>query len=141
MEASEVTQEEYEKSLELSSRVLTEYVLYRNVIIEKLKKIDKTNSEADIHNLIVPMRSKLSKEHFHNDLFTNNAWLLDDRYMSYSTILSDKHMGEILENITIDADSNDDKKEKRPDIAIIFSNDPTEAKKVDVVVVELKNWA
>ncbi|RZK68656.1 MAG: hypothetical protein EOO85_23860 [Pedobacter sp.] len=47
-------------------------------------------------------------------------------------------MGEILENITIDADSNDDKKEKRPDIAIIFSNDPTEAKKVDVVIVELK---
>lgn len=138
LEASEVTQEVYEKSLELSSRVLTEYVLYRNVIIEKLKKIDKTSSEADIHNLIVPMRSKLSKEHFHNDLFTNNAWLLDDKYMSYSTILSDKHMGEVLDNITIDADSNDDKKEKRPDIAIIFSNDPTEARKVDVVIVELK---
>jgi hypothetical protein len=81
LEASEITDEVYQKSLELSSRVLTEYVLYRNVIIEKLKKIDKTSSEADIHNLIVPMRSKLSKENFHSDLFTNNAWLLDDKYI------------------------------------------------------------
>lgn len=107
-----------DQSLELSARVLTQYVLYRNVVIEKLKKIDKSNSEADIHKLIIPMRTKLAKDTFHNDLFTNNAWLLDDKYMSYSTILSDRHMGEVLENITVEGD--EDKKEKRPDIAIIF---------------------
>jgi len=137
LEASDITDEVYERSLELSSRVLTEYVLYRNIIIDKLKKVDKTSSEADIHNLIVPMRSKLSKDTFHNDLFTNNAWLLDDKYMSYTTILSDKDMGEVLDNIVIESDTKE-KIDKRPDLAIIFSNDPTEAKKVDVVIVELK---
>jgi hypothetical protein len=137
LEASNVTDDVYEKSLELSSRVLTEYVLYRNVIIEKLKKIDKNNSEADIHNLIVPQRSKFSKDSFHNDLFTNNAWLLDDKYMSYTTILSEKDMGEVLSNLALDTEQKE-KNDKRPDLAIIFSNDPTEAKKVDVVIVELK---
>ncbi|MEO7214953.1 ATP-binding protein [Mucilaginibacter sp.] len=137
LEASDITDEVYQKSLELSSRVLTEYVLYRNVIIEKLKKVDKNNSEADIHNLIVPQRSKLSKDTFHNDLFTNNAWLLDDKYMSYTTILSEKDMGEVLDTLTLDSEDKE-KNIKRPDIAIIFSNDPTEGKKVDVVIVELK---
>ncbi|HTN20754.1 MAG TPA: ATP-binding protein [Pelobium sp.] len=137
LEASDVTDEVYQKSLELSSRVLTEYVLYRNIIIEKLKKVDKNNSESDIHNLIVPQRSTLSKDTFHNDLFTNNAWLLDDKYMSYTTILSEKDMGEVLDNLTLDSEEKE-RNDKRPDLAIIFSNDPTEAKKVDVVIVELK---
>ncbi len=137
LDAAEITDEVYEKSLALSSRVLTEYVLYRNVIIEKLRKTDKKSSEADIHNLIVPMRSKLSNENFHNDLFTNNAWLLDDKYMSYTTILSDKDMGEVLDNIIIESEISE-KSSRRPDLAIIFSNDPTEEKKVDVVIVELK---
>ena len=112
-------------------------MLYRNIIIEKLKKVDKNNSESDIHNLIVPQRSTLSKDTFHNDLFTNNAWLLDDKYMSYTTILSEKDMGEVLDNLTLDSEEKE-RNDKRPDLAIIFSNDPTEAKKVDVVIVELK---
>lgn len=137
LEASTLTNEQYEKSLEISSRVLTEYVLYRNLIINKLKQVDKKSSESDIHSIIIPMRKSFSKDNFHNDLFTNNAWLLDDKYMSYSTILSDLKMTELLRNLSIDDEgtSND---ESRPDIAIVFSNDPNTAQKVDVVIVELK---
>ena len=135
LEATLLTEEEYQKSLELSSRALTEYVLYRQIIIEKLKKIDKKNSEADIHNLIVPMGNKLSKSNFMNDLYSNNAWLLDDKYMTYNTILSDKVMTEVVKAIT-DEDASTDTSE--PDLTLIFSNDPEKNRKVDVVIVELK---
>lgn len=137
LEAQNLTDEQYEKSLDMSSRVLTEYVLYRNLIIGKLKKIDITSSEADIHNIIIPMRKTFVKNNFHNDLYTNNAWLLDDKYMSYTTILSDTDMDELIKNITSN-DEQANKNEKRPDIAIIFSGDPNTNSKVDVVIIELK---
>ncbi|ABG58768.1 ATP-binding protein [Cytophaga hutchinsonii] len=126
----------YEKSLELSSRALTEYILYRQIIINKLKLIDKKSSEPDIHNLIIPMRKKLYKSNFMSDLYSNNAWLLDDKYMTYNTILSDKIMSDVIKEITKDETVETDTTE--PDIALIFSNDPNTSEKVDVVIVELK---
>ncbi|MGH7990588.1 MAG: ATP-binding protein, partial [Limisphaerales bacterium] len=44
----------YEKSLELSSRTLTEYILYREKIIRKMRAMTPDNSEEEIHELIVP---------------------------------------------------------------------------------------
>ena len=70
-----------------------------------------------------------------NELYTNNAWVLDDKYMSYSTILSDREIGELISYIT----KNDIKDDSlRPDIAIVFSDDPKANTKVDVVIIELK---
>lgn len=135
LEAVTLTDEKYEKSLELSSRALTEYILYRQFVINKLKEIDKNNSEADIHNLIVPMGKTLHKPDFMNDLYSNNAWLLDDKYMTYKTILSDKVMTEVVKKITED-DAPVDNSE--PDLTLIFSNNPETTEKVDVVVVEIK---
>jgi hypothetical protein len=139
LDTDSLSEEQYQKSLTISSRVLTEYILYRNVIINKLKKIDHNNSEDDIHNIIIPMRKTFAKSNFVNDLYTNNAWLLDDKYMSYSTILSDTKMDKLIENISLE-DETVEKDGKRPDIAIVFSNDPeTEnSPKIDVVIVELK---
>lgn len=135
LEANSMDNDTYEKALELSSRALTEYVLYRQLTIEKIKKLDKNNSEADIHNLIVPMGSTLHKSTFMQDLYSNNAWLLDDKYMTYKTILSDKVMKEVIEKITEDDALSDN---SEPDITLIFSNDPEKTEKVDVVLVELK---
>ena len=137
LDAESLTEEQYQKSLEISSRLLTEYILYRNIIINKLKEIDPNSSEADIHNIIVPMRKTFAKTNFINDLYTNNAWLLDDKYMSYTTIFSDKDMDELIKNISSD-DEKVEKDKKQPDIAIVFSNDPNKTSKVDVVIVELK---
>ena len=137
LEATSLTDEQYQKSLVISSRILTEYILYRNLIINKLKQVDKYSSESDIHNIIIPMRKSFSKDNFHNDLFTNNAWLLDDKYMSYTTILSDLKMTDLLVELAIDEDDNK-KDGSRPDIAIVFSNNPETNEKVDVVIIELK---
>lgn len=135
LNASSLTEVQYEKSLEISSRLLTEYVLYRNIIIHKLKGIDHNNKEKEIHNIIVPMKRTLSKSKFIDELYTNNAWVLDDKYMSYSTIFSDKDIGDLISHITKD-DVKDDS--LRPDIAIVFSGEPSSNTKVDVVIVELK---
>lgn len=138
LDSNSLSDEQFMKSLELSSRILTEYILYRNIIIDKLKTINKNNSEADIHKIIVPVRKTLKKDSFIHDIYNNNAWLLDDKYMSYTTILSDKELQKLLSEIVIDGESvkEDD---TRPDIAMAFSADPNDPKsKLDVVIVELK---
>lgn len=134
--ANSLSDEQYKEALELSSRALTEYILFRQITIEKLKKIDKFNCEADIHNLICPKYQKFDKENLLDDIYRNNAWLLDDKYMTYNTVLSDKDMLNVVSIIT--EGEYVEKDEGQPDIALIFSNNPNENKLVDVVIVELK---
>ena len=137
LEASSMTDEDYDKSLEMSSRALTEYILFRQLTIEKLKESTDKNSEAELHKLFAPMgkEGRLEKENAPEDLYRNNAWLLDDKYMTYETILSDRKMGELVQVITEGEEISDD---NRPDIALIFSNNPDDNKPFDVVIVELK---
>jgi hypothetical protein len=126
----------FEKSLELSSRTLTEYVLYREKIIAKMREMTEENSEADIHNLIVPRWEQFKEADFINGLYSNNAWLLDDKFMTFRTILSEQRMDTLIDEITLKDEVTVDN--GRPDIAMIFSADPSVATAVDVVVVEIK---
>lgn len=136
LEATNLDNEKYEKSIEISSRLLMEYILYRTLIIKKLKQMDGKNSESDIHNTIVPMKKILKKGNLEEQFFFNNAWLLDDRFMNFSSILSDVEMTKLAEELMIDGESLQN--EKRPDLTIVFSSDIKANDKVDVVVVELK---
>lgn len=139
LEADTLNEHQYQKSIELSSRVLMEYVLYRNLIIQKIKSMDFENSEGDIHDAIVPRRKTFKHDSFTNDLFNNNAWLLDDKYMSYQTILSDRELEKVIKEIALEGEDIDSN-EGRPDITIIFSNDLDGSQKLDVVIVELKKY-
>jgi len=136
LDAATLSDEQFCKSLELSSRALTEYILFRQFTIEKLKKVSAKDDEAIIHNLIVPKYEELVKADLVGDIYRNNAWVLDDKYMTYETILSDKKMSELVDIITEGEDYEKD--DGKPDIALIFSNDPKGEKPVDVVIVELK---
>ena len=42
----------------------------------------------------------MKKKDFVNDLYRNNSWLLDDKYMTYETVLSDREMSELVSFIT-----------------------------------------
>ena len=137
LEAQELNDQQYQDALEISSRLLMEYILYRNFTIERLKKIDHKSSESDIHSIIVPQGSTYKQDGFIEDLFANNAWLLDDKYMSYATILSEARMDELMAEIALPGE-NIEEDAKRPDVAIVFSSDPDKDKSVDVVIVELK---
>jgi Skp family chaperone for outer membrane proteins len=84
LEATKLTDTQYELSLNFSSRILTEYVLYRTKIIQKLKDMSTNNNEHEIHDLIVPRKQVLYGNTKINDIFLNNAWVLDDKYMGTS---------------------------------------------------------
>lgn len=137
LEAEFLTDEQFEKSLEISSKALTEYILFRQLTINELKNTSHLNTEADLHKLFASMRKdgKFDKEATLNDLFRNNSWLLDDKYMTYETVLSDRDFNELISFIT---EEETDKDENRADIALVFSNNPNGEKPFDVVLVELK---
>jgi hypothetical protein len=136
LDANSLSDEQYEKSIELSARALTEYILFRQITIENLKKTTDKNSEAEIHKIFATMSLQFDKDNSINDLYRNNAWLLDDKYMTYETVLSNKELGELIKYIT--ADENTSRDDDRPDIALVFSNNPNDSKNFDIVIVELK---
>ncbi|MDR3256303.1 MAG: ATP-binding protein [Endomicrobium sp.] len=139
LEATQLDDEQYKESMELSSRALTEYILFRQIIINRLKEINRGDSESTIHNLIVPMKEQFKSGTLQNDLYRNNVWVLDDKYMTYDTVLSDEEMSDVI-NVITDGEK-DEKDDGRPDIALIFSDNPNDEqsdKKVNVVIVELK---
>jgi hypothetical protein len=140
LEATTLDEKKYDKALELSSRSLTEYVLYREKIIDRVKNITKENSEEELHNLILPKGTVLRDNTDLSNIYQNNLWLLDDKYMTYNTAMSNKSMKDIISEITQKV--SNEKDTTAPDIAIIFSDNPKDDKnediKVDVVIVELK---
>ena len=102
-----------------------------------MKALDKKNLEADLHNLIAPKGSEFKEGELYKDLYRNNVWVLDDKFMSYCTVLSEAEMSKVIDVITDGEvyDSDND----RPDITLFFSADPTKDNRMlDVVVVELK---
>ena len=137
LEADGLTNEEYDKALDVSSRTLAQYIVYREKIISKVEQLTSKNSEADLHNLILPKRSVLQNSDM-DSIYNNNLWLLDNKYMTYTTAMSERTMGEVLDEIAQNANTIQDN--GRPDIAIIFSSDPNKEDNnpVDVVIIELK---
>ena len=137
LEAEYLDGEKYEKAMDLSSRSLAEYILYREKIISKLETITNKDSEATIHNLISPKRSILKNNQNVTAIYNNNLWLLDNKYMTYTTAMSERTMQEVVEEITQGVEHGSDS--NRPDLAIIFSDNPEDLScKVDVVIIELK---
>lgn len=136
LQCEKLDESTYEKSIELSSRTLTEYILYRDKIIRRMREMTEDNSEAEIHNLIVPRYQEYQQDSIVSDVYKNNAWLLDDKFMGFQTILSDSKMDKVIAAIRLDEESTGE--DGRPDIAMIFSGDPDSEQSVDVVVVEIK---
>lgn len=138
LDAHHLTDEQFEKSLEISSRALTEYILFRQITIDKLKNSTSKDSEADLHSLIASKgkEGRFEKNNLINDIYKNNSWLLDDKFMTYEITLSDREMSELVQHLVEGEEISKDI--DRPDFAFIFSNNPNEDKPFDVVIVELK---
>jgi len=136
LQCENLSETAYKKSLELSSRTLTEYILYREKIIARMKAMTTDNAEAEIHNLIIPRFKEFTQGDMSSEIYQNNVWLLDDKFMTFRTILSDKSMDAVINAIRLDNENVGD--DGRPDIAMIFSANPNDEAPVDVVVVEIK---
>jgi hypothetical protein len=134
--ATALTEEEFERSVEYSGRALATYIIYRQKIIERMRSLTKDNLEQDFHNLISFRRKTYSSENLEQDLYLNNIWILDDKFMTYEHTLSEIKMNEVLKILNPEDNTADN---DRPDISIFFSEDPTDENKMfDVVIVELK---
>src|SRR5690606_40422570 len=114
-----------------------EYIVYREKIIGRMKEMTADNAESEIHNLIVPRFKEFSQDAMPSEIYQNNAWLLDDKFMVFRTILSEKSMDTVINAIRLDEEKIGDT--GRPDIAMIFSADPNDDVPVDVVVVDRKS--
>ena len=135
--AKELNDEQFNKSLDLSARALTEYILFRQNVIKRMKGLGKNNKEEELHNLIAPKYAEFHGQNVVTDMYRNNVWVLDDKFMSYSTVLSEAEMSRVIDVLTEGEVRNKDN--DRPDITLFFSGDPNDvSEKVDVVVVELK---
>lgn len=138
LEATNLDEKEYEKSLEISSRTLAQYILFRQCVINKLKKLNPIDKEEKLHNILIPKGNIFNSGTFIDNIYQNNVWVIDDKFMTYSTILSEEEMSKVITYIT-DGDTSDND-DDRPDITILLNGNPNdkEDSKLDVVVVELK---
>lgn len=135
--ATSLSEEQYQKSIEYSSRSLALYIIYRQKLIEKLATIDHGTLETDLHSLISKRYQKFEGTDMEKDIYLNNLWVIDDKFMSYDYTLSEKNITEVIR--VLDPNYEGDAKSDRPDIAIFFSSDPEmEDNKFDIVIVELK---
>jgi hypothetical protein len=120
---------------------LANYIGYRQTIIDMLVEIDKktakdmrTFKEEDIHNLFMPIGST-------NDTlfsYANNAWIFDDKFMSYNYVASDTTIAKIVNDV-IGKDKSeipDNHKNQRPDLVMFYSNPENENK--DILLIEFK---
>jgi hypothetical protein len=134
--AKDLTEKQFEQSIEYSGRALAAYIIHRQRIIETMRSLNKENKEEELHNLISFRYKTYKSENLEQDLYLNNIWILDDKFMTYEQTLSEAKMNDVLKVLNPDANITDN---DRPDISIFFSEDPTdENKKFDVVIVELK---
>ena len=115
---------------------LGRYIAYRQQIIEHLKQLNERNenSEELLHTLFMQMKTCEDNSQYH---YKQNMWLIDDKFMSYLYIASDKTFNQINKAINGERIPKSQNGSDRPDLFVYFSDDENE-KNVDCLVVELK---
>ena len=111
------------------SNDLIRYILHRQKIIEKLQELKGATIEKEVHNLFLEQGLE-GTESRQVPLDKNNLWLLDDKFMSYSYIASEKAISTFLKKVELEKNGSND----RMDI-VLYSNDPERKR---VVMLEMK---
>lgn len=138
LQKEKISEDDYEEIIELSARNLTEYILFRQIQINALLEISNKNSEYEIHNTITPIKSIIYADDKKSNLFKNNAWILDDRFMSYLHSTSDISLQRITKSFNNIFYQESDS-EERPDYLMFFSNKlDNDNDKLNLVCFEFK---
>lgn len=121
------------KASYLAGKELIEYVVTRDKIISQLDTFDKNDEklEKSIHDLILRKGSDFI-DISPISLKENNIWLIDDKFMSYCYVASDKTIKTVLRKTGNLSDSS-----LRPDISIFFDNKQGSQ---NAVIIELKSF-
>ena len=120
-------------------RELGRYIAYRQQIIKKLKQLNNDNEKIEdlFHKLFMDLKTDSNSQDNKAYHYKQNMWLLDDKFMSFSYIASDKTFNQISNILYNTSISREDKGSDRPDLFLSFSdNEITE--NVDCLVIEIK---
>lgn len=112
----------------LASDDLARFIVHRALLIDSLSRMPPESAEDAIHNAILPKKSNGT------EIRENNVWLIDDKFLSYSSIFSDQALSKIVQAVNSDFES---KHQRRPDVAAFFSKD-TENHPNKLVIIEFK---
>jgi len=112
----------------LASEDLARFIVHRALVIDSLANMPPTSAEAAIHNAILPKKSDGA------EIRENNVWLVDDKFLSYSSIYSDETLAKIVQEVGKSVES---KQQRRPDVAAFFSKD-SENHPNKLVIIEFK---
>lgn len=119
---------------DISARELAQYIVYRKHIIEALAKMAEDNEKTEklLHNIFAEMKTE-SKTPL--SAYDSNIWLLDDKYMTYTYLASDKTIKQICDKIDAE-DQKTYKSKNRPDLTIFYSSKEADYK--NIVAIEFK---
>lgn len=112
----------------LASDDLARFIVHRALMINSLANMPRESAEDVLHNAILRKRSDGS------DIRENNVWLVDDKFLSYSSIYSDETLAKIFREVGIQTESN---QQRKPDVAAFYSKD-NEGHPNKLVIIEFK---
>ncbi len=111
------------------SNDLIRYIKHRQGIIDKLQSLKNTKIESEVHNLFLEQGLQGTEER-QVPLDKNNLWLLDDKFMSYSYIASEKAISTFLDKIGLEKNGSNEEMD-----IVLYSNSEEKKK---VVILEMK---
>ncbi len=127
------SQEVIRKASDLAGKELIEYVLTRDKIIDQLGILDlkKEKDEEIVRNHFL-QRGKVGTDYSPIPAKENRLWLLDDKFMTYNYVASEKAINTLLDSIGLNKTDSLD----RFDIGIYSNSNSSETKKV--ILIEMK---
>lgn len=112
----------------LASDDLAQFIVHRALVIDSLANMPRDAAENVLHEAI------LRKHSDGNDIRENNIWLVDDKFLSYSSIYSDETLAKIVREVGEETES---KQKRKPDVAAFYSKD-NEGRPNKLVIIEFK---
>ncbi|GCE85231.1 ATP-binding protein [Komagataeibacter diospyri] len=112
----------------LASDDLARFIVHRALVIDSLANMPRESAEDVLHDAI------LRKHSNGNDIRENNVWLVDDKFLSYSSIYSDETLAKIVREVGTETES---KQKRKPDIAAFYSKDE-KGQPNKLVIIEFK---
>lgn len=112
----------------LASEDLARFIVHRALVIDSLANMPPASAEDAIHNAILPKKSDGT------EIRENNVWLVDDKFLSYSSIYSDETLTKIVQEV---GQSVESRQQRRPDVAAFFSKD-SDSHPNKLVIIEFK---
>ena len=112
----------------LASDDLARYIVHRALVIDSLAKMPRESAEEELHNAILRKHSDGA------DVRENNVWIVDDKFLSYSSIYSDETLAKIVREVGLNTES---KQQRKPDIAAFYSKD-NDGLPNKLVIIEFK---